>query len=120
MIIFLELCQGHSLAKIRQGAILRFSLGFLSVKVWIQRFASFAFLSGKQRRTYWSVGLSASKGLKSRLAVVSTVCTLVRLWKGEKLALRGVPINCRCSSVVEQLICNQLVGGSSPFAGSWF
>ena len=25
---------------------------------------------------------------------------------------------CRCSSVVEQLICNQLVGGSSPFAGS--
>ena len=29
-----------------------------------------------------------------------------------------VPFNCRCSSVVEQLICNQLVGGSSPFAGS--
>lgn len=25
----------------------------------------------------------------------------------------------RRSSVVEQLICNQLVGGSSPFAGSW-
>ncbi len=26
----------------------------------------------------------------------------------------------RCSSVVERLICNQLVGGSSPFAGSVF
>ena len=40
---------------------------------------------------------------------------------GRKISsLRDVPINCRCSSVVEQLICNQLVGGSSPFAGSWF
>ena len=41
--------------------------------------------------------------------------------RGRKRSIeRNVSAQCRCSSVVEQLICNQLVGGSSPFAGSVF
>jgi hypothetical protein len=38
----------------------------------------------------------------------------------KRLIGRSVSAQRRCSSVVEQLICNQLVGGSSPFAGSVF
>ena len=41
--------------------------------------------------------------------------------RGRKRSIgRSVSAQRRCSSVVEQLICNQLVGGSSPFAGSVF
>ena len=32
--------------------------------------------------------------------------------------MKGVELSARVAQLVEQLICNQLVGGSSPFSGS--
>jgi hypothetical protein len=33
--------------------------------------------------------------------------------------MKGVELSARVAQLVEQLICNQLVGGSSPFSGSF-
>ncbi len=58
-----------------------------------------------------------TKGSKSSCSQLDHLYTSATL-EGRKISSDGdVPFNCRCSSVVEQLICNQRVGGSSPFAG---
>jgi hypothetical protein len=39
----------------------------------------------------------------------------MNLWDGSEAG----GLQARVAQLVEQLICNQLVGGSSPFSGSW-
>lgn len=45
---------------------------------------------------------------------------IMLIWMAGLLCLKGIyHIKSWCSSVVEQLICNQPVGGSNPFASSF-
>ena len=61
--------------------------------------------------------------LQIHLAAENSICTLVRLLTTRRVVKSNLIGFCTktpagVAQLVEQLICNQLVGGSSPFAGS--
>lgn len=58
--------------------------------------------------------LGGDRRLKSVLAENPTPCPREKLFQQALFVLEWVGQKCWCSSVVEQLICNQPVAGSNP------